>query len=73
MNVGDVVVLKEDTVPYYSGYGGLPHCRIPAGTRGVVSHVNVPPVRGNGPNFNVARFEFEGNSWSASFYRKDVA
>lgn len=65
MQKGDSITLTKDTVPWYSGYGANPYVVLPAGLVGTVTHTNVPPVQGR-KLYNVACFEYEGQSWQVS-------
>lgn len=70
MTVGESVTLTKPRVPWYSGYGDNPSVILPAGAVGVVTHVDVPNVRGRG-SYNVARFTHEGQSWQISFGQRE--
>ena len=46
--VGDRVTLTKPMEAYYSGYAGNPVVFITPGTKGTVTHIDMPPVRGWG-------------------------
>lgn len=89
IEVGSLVVLKVDKVPYYSGYGGNPEVLIKAGTIGIVGAVDVPrvsPPRNEADNepttfhcVDFVRPEFNGDpthgnhTWRVSAYAREIA
>ena len=88
IEVGSLVVLKVDKVPYYSGYGGNPEVLIKAGDVGQVVAVDVPRVCESTdrdhpapPTFHCVDFvreEFQGDpthgnhTWRVSAYSHEV-
>ena len=72
MTIGQTITLSRPRVPWYSGYGANPRVELPVGSVGVVTHVDVPNVRGRG-SYSVARFTHEGQSWQVSFGDREEA
>jgi len=88
IEVGSLVVLKVDKVPYYSGYGGNPDVLIKAGSTGIAGAVDVPRVCGpknpcnpEPDTFHCVDFvlaEFQGDpthgnrTWRVSAYSHEI-
>jgi hypothetical protein len=75
--VSDLVKVKIEKEPYYSGYGGNPKITIPVGTIGVVGAVDVPAVTQSRyvphpTTFNCVDFRLDDKKWRGSYYDNQI-
>jgi hypothetical protein len=68
---GDIITVKNPTVAYYSGYGGLPGCSLESGETAKVINPKVPAVFGHRHYFCLVEFDKLGRTWRAALWPGD--